>query len=288
MKKNILLLLIICLTLLSVPGCSTDNVGDTNDARSVMPAVTNMGGSQTSAEVCDDLNAAGLSNVVTFNDWVLDYAGSAGDGAGLSDKWMQPGANTPDLAACADGWEKHHDFSDADCRMTAMLLLDGIITSEKTDSDYKGTYLMFDIDAIENADRYEVIRKNLDMFTTLFGDRTPGEKEDPSEVFGNMWSEYGFSISNKMVSLVSIVVYDPDFNQTFTGHTGVLVKLADDIYLFVEKLAFEQPYQAILVSDTNQLFSLLAGRNEYYGGEGDPGPYVYLNGDYLGELKTWQ
>ena len=288
MKKNILLLLIICLTLLSVPGCSTDNVGDTNDARSVMPAVTNMGGSQTSAEVCDDLNAAGLSNVVTFNDWVLDYAGSVGDGAGLSDKWMQPGANTPDLAACADGWEKHHDFSDADCRMTAMLLLDGIITSEKTDSDYKGTYLMFDIDAIENADRYEVIRKNLDMFTTLFGDRTPGEKEDPSEVFGNMWSEYGFSISNKMVSLVSIVVYDPDFNQTFTGHTGVLVKLADDIYLFVEKLAFEQPYQAILVSDTNQLFSLLAGRNEYYGGEGDPGPYVYLNGDYLGELKTWQ
>ena len=288
MKKNILLLLIICLTLLSVPGCSTDNVGDTNDARSVMPAVTNMGGSQTSAEVCDDLNAAGLSNVVTFNDWVLDYAGSVGDGAGLSDKWMQPGANTPDLAACADGWEKHHDFSDADCRMTAMLLLDGIITSEKTDSDYKGTYLMFDIDAIENADRYEVIRKNLDMFTTLFGDRTPGEKEDPSEVFGNMWSEYGFSISNKMVSLVSIVVYDPDFNQTFTGHTGVLVKLAENIYLYVEKLAFEQPYQAILVSDTNQLFSLLAGRNEYYGGEGDPGPYVYLNGDYLGELKTWQ
>ena len=288
MKKNILLLLIICLTLLSVPGCSTDNVGDTNDARSVMPAVTNMGGSQTSAEVCDDLNAAGLSNVVTFNDWVLDYAGSAGDGAGLSDKWMQPGANTPDLAACADGWEKHHDFSDADCRMTAMLLLDGIITSEKTDSDYKGTYLMFDIDAIENADRYEVIRKNLDMFTTLFGDRTPGEKEDPSEVFGNMWSEYGFSISNKMVSLVSIVVYDPDFNQTFTGHTGVLVKLADDIYLFVEKLAFEQPYQAILVSDTDQLFNLLANRSEYYGSEGDAGPYVYLNGDYLGELKTWK
>lgn len=288
MKKNVLLLLIICLTLLTMPGCSADNVDDTTDARAVMPAVTNMGGSQTSAEVCDDLNAAGLSNVVTFNDWVLDFAGSAGDGACLSDKWMQPGANTPDLAVCSDGWEKHHDFSDADCRMTAMLLLDGIITAEKTDSDYTGTYLMFDIDAIENADRYEVIRKNLNTFTTLFGDRTPVENEDPSEVFGNMWSEYGFSISSEKVSLVSIVVYDPDFNQTFTGHTGVLVKLADDIYLFVEKLAFEQPYQAVLVSDTNQLFSLLASRNEYYGGEGDPGPYVYLNGDYLGELKTWQ
>ncbi|MBQ6438818.1 MAG: DUF4300 family protein [Mogibacterium sp.] len=288
MKKIIVLLLIICLTLSALSGCSADNVDDTTDARAVMPAVTNMAGSQTSAEVCDDLNAAGLSNVVTFNDWVLDFAGSAGDGAKLSDKWMQPGANTPDLAACADGWEKQHDFSDADCRMTAMLLLDGIITAEKTDSDYTGTYLMFDVDAIESADRYEVIRKNLDLFTTLFGDRTPGENEDPSEVFGNIWSEYGFSISNENVSLVSIVVYDPDFNQTFTGHTGILVKLAGDIYLFVEKLAFEQPYQATLVSDTDQLFSLLANRNEYYGGEGDPGPYVYLNGDCLGELKTWQ
>ena len=89
-KKNVLLLLIICLTFPVMPGCSADNVDDATDARSVMPAVTNMAGSKTSAEVCDDLNTAGLSNVVTFNDWVLDFAGSAGDGAGLSDKWTQP------------------------------------------------------------------------------------------------------------------------------------------------------------------------------------------------------
>jgi hypothetical protein len=281
-----ILLLLICMMLMAMSGCGGNNVDDPADARAVMPAVTNMAGSQTSAEVCDDLTAAGLSNVVTFSDWVLDFAGSAGDDAGLSDKWMQPGANSPDLAACANGWEKHHDYSDADCRMTAMLLLDGLITAEKTDSDYTGTYLMFDLDAIENADRYEVIRKDLDLFTTLFGDRTPGENEDPSEVFGNMWSDYGFRISNENTSLVSIVIYDPDVNQTFTGHTGVLIKQAEDIYLYVEKLAFEQPYQAILVSDTDQLFKLLAGREEYYGSEGEASPYIYVNGDYIGELKT--
>ena len=285
---RILITIVICVALLAAPGCSVNNVDETTDARSVMPAVTNMAGSQTSSEVCDDLNTAGLPNVVTFNEWVLDFAGSAGDAADLSDTWMQPGANTPNLAECADGWEKQHDYSDCDCRMTAMLLLDGIITAEKTDSEYTGTYLMFDVDAIENTDRYEVIRKNLNLFTTLFGDRTPGENEDPSEVFGNMWSEYGFRISNDKVSLVSIVVYDPDFNQTFTGHTGVLVKQAEDIYLFIEKLAFEQPYQAILVSDTDQLFNLLANRSEYYGSEGAAGPFVYLNGDCFGELKTWQ
>ena len=44
----------------------------------------------------------------------------------------------------------------------------------------------------------------------------------------------------------------------------------------------------MLVSDIDQLYSLLANRAEYYGGEEDAGPYLYLNGDYLGELKTWQ
>ena len=100
-----------------------------------------------------------------------------------------------------------------------------------------------------------------------------------------MWKEYGFSISNENVSLVSLVFYDPDFRQTFTGHTGVLIKQAEDKYLFVEKLAFEQPYQAIRVSDTDQLLDLLASREEYYGSEGEPGPYVYINGDYIGELR---
>ena len=137
---------------MAMPSCGSNNVDDATDARTVMPAVTNMAGSKTSAEVCDDLATAGLSNVVTFSDWVLDFAGSAGDDAGLADKWMQPGANSPDLAACANGWEKHHDYSDADCRMTAMLLLDGLITAENTASDYTGTYLMFVLDAIENAD----------------------------------------------------------------------------------------------------------------------------------------
>ena len=79
-KWSYVLFFIFCLTLMVLPGCSADNVDDATDARSVMPAVTNMAGSQTSAEVCDDLNTAGLSNVVTFNEWVLDFAGSAGPG----------------------------------------------------------------------------------------------------------------------------------------------------------------------------------------------------------------
>ena len=43
----------------------------------------------------------------------------------------------------------------------------------------------------------------------LFWDRATGENEVPSEVYDNMWKEYGFSISNENISLVSLVFYDP-------------------------------------------------------------------------------
>jgi hypothetical protein len=140
-----------------------------------IPAATNMAGNVTAEEVCNELLDAGLTNVVIFNDWTADFAGSAGADAGLTDVWVSPEELRPDLVKCADGWEKHHDYSDANCRMTAFLLMDGIITSEKTDKAYDGTYLMFDVDAIENVPRYKVIKKNLALFTTLFGDRTPSE-----------------------------------------------------------------------------------------------------------------
>ncbi|MBQ6314796.1 MAG: DUF4300 family protein [Mogibacterium sp.] len=281
------LLALICIMALILPGCAKpNNVDDEGDARQTMPAVTNMAGNTTSAEVCNDLVAAGLSNVTLFNEWVLDFAGTAGEDAGLTDRWVSPGAFTPDLAKCMDGWERRYDYSDADCRMTAMLLLDGILTAERTDSDYNGTYLMFDVDAIENVPKYEVIKKNYDLFTTVFGERTPEEGEDPSEVFGRIWNEYGIKVGSDNVSLLSLVFYDPDSNQVFVGHTGVLIKQTEEVYLYVEKLAFEQPYQAILTVGIDQLTELLSTRSEYSGGEDEPGPYIYVNDQYLGELAN--
>lgn len=65
-----------------------------------------------------------------------------------------------DIGKCMDGWEQNHDYSDADCRMTAFLLLDGVLRAESTEDSYEGTYLMFDTEAIDNVDRYESIKEN--------------------------------------------------------------------------------------------------------------------------------
>ena len=64
------------------------------------------------------------------------------------------------------------------------------------------------------------------------------------------------------MSLLSIVIYDPYSDVVFVGHTGVLIKCSDH-YLFVEKIAFEQPYQATRVNTMDELLEIMSLRPEY-------------------------
>ena len=55
--------------------------------------------------------------------------------------------------------------------------------------------------------------------------------------------------------------------------------------IIIEKIAFEQPYQATKVHNMDELLDIMSLRPEYFGEEGEAGPFVYCNGEYLGTLK---
>ncbi|MDD6632917.1 MAG: DUF4300 family protein [Lachnobacterium sp.] len=249
-----------------------------------IPAATYMGGNDTIKEVCREMEAAGVSNVDVFQKWAADFAASAGNNANLEDAWSDPEKMRADIGKCMDGWEQNHDYSDSNCRMTAFLLLDGLLHAETTESSYNGSYLMFDTEAIDNVERYEIIKENNDMFTTLYGEKSVTDENHPEITFSNNWQHYGFQIDSDRISLLSIVIYDPDSDVVFVGHTGILIKYSD-YYLFVEKIAFEQPYQATKAHDMEELLNILSLRPEYFGEEGEIGPFVYCNGEYIGTLK---
>ena len=249
-----------------------------------MPAATYMGGKDTIAGICEELESAGASHVDTFREWTTDFADTAGKNAGLEDSWSDPGKMKADIGKCMDGWEQNHDYSDADCRMTAFLLLDGVLRVESTEDSYEGTYLMFDTEAIDNVDRYESIKENKNMFTTLYGEKSVTDGGHPENTFSDSWKHYGFQVDSDRLSLLSIVIYDPYSDVVFVGHTGVLIKYSD-YYLFIEKIAFEQPYQATRVNNMDELLDIMSLRPEYFGEEGEAGPFVYCNGEYLGTLK---
>ena len=249
-----------------------------------IPAATYMGGNDTITGVCKDLDSAGASHVDTFQEWVADFADSAGKNAQLQDAWSDPEELKADAGSCMDGWEQNHDYSDADCRMTAFLLLDGILRAESTEENYEGTYLMFDTEAIDNVDRYSILKEKRDMFTTLYGEKSVTDDKHPEAAFSDSWKQYGFTVDSDRISLLSIVIHDPYSDVVFVGHTGILIKYSDS-YLFVEKIAFEQPYQATKVHTMDELLSILSLRPEYFGEEGEAGPFVYNNGEYVGTLK---
>ena len=249
-----------------------------------IPAATYMGGNDTIKEVCREMEAAGVSNVDVFQEWAADFAASAGNSANLEDTWSDPEKMSVDIGKCMDGWEQKHDYSDSNCRMTAFLLLDGLLHAETTENSYDGSYLMFDTEAIDNVERYEIIKENKDMFTTLYGEKSVTDEKHPETTFSNNWQHYGFQIDSDRISLLSIVIYDPDSDVVFVGHTGILIKYSD-YYLFVEKIAFEQPYQATKAHDMEELLNILSLRPEYFGEEGEIGPFVYCNGEYIGTLK---
>ena len=269
MKKKLIAIIVgmmLCAELLG--GCGNKNINKDNittdtaeeseqqdsNKKQELPTATYMGGSNTITEVCDELGSAGASHVDTFKEWVTDFADSAGKNAKLKDTWSDAYKMKADTVKCMDGWEKKHDYSDADCRMTAFLLLDGLLHAQSTEDSYSGTYLMFDTEAIDNVDRYEIIRQNKDMFTTLYGEKSITDDKHPEKTFSDNWKKYGFQIDS-------------------------------DYYLFVEKIAFEQPYQATKVNNMDELLSILSLRPEYFGEEKEAGPFVYNNGDYVGTLE---
>ena len=217
------------------------------------------------AKVGDTLRAAGLSNVDLFETWVYEYLDS-------KDKNFQSDA-----------------YSDADCRMTSMLLLDDQISCDGAE-EYKGDYLMIDVNKINNEDEYIFIRDNLHVFTTLFGE-TPIPESGIENALPDNWKKHGMKVFNENASLVSLIFTTTDGKEVFTGHTGVLVDCSKlegseyKNYLFVEKLAFEEAFMATEVKDPTELIDIFSQRDDYNVEKGEPKPLVYINDKLLGELK---
>ena len=225
-----------------------------------------------------------LSNVDLFFKWLDDFNKEEDMGCGLKN-WDKTDTFIYNDANCMDRYEKIHSKSDGDCRITAYALLQNIIEINTIESEY-GTYLMFDMDVLENNEDYKIINDNQLDFINLFNEMDVSniEKEEYKNIYPNNLRSHDFKLNSDKVSLISVVLHDSDFNTLFVGHAGVLINL-DDKYLFVEKIAFEQPYQISVIKSKNDLIELFNNRSTYFGDESAKGPYIYENDKLLYEYK---
>ena len=259
MKKRIIVILVVLIIMaLWGYGCAESDRTHAGTAETENITANNL------PWVCDALKAGGLSNVDVFEQWVKDGLKGSTDNADVS------------------------GFSDADCRMTVMLLAGDSMQYESVNENYDGTYLMFDMDAIDNQEAYSILKDKRDLFATLFGEM-PISVSGFADSFGDNLKRHGIEFNGKEYSIITILFKAYGEEIAFVGHTGILVDcrnndMVDANYMFVEKIAFGDPFTVTLVNDESELIEMLSRRADYSVEEGDPAPVVYKDAEIIGEL----
>ena len=123
-----------------------------------------------------------------------------------------------------------------------------------------------------------------EAFNILYS-RVPTEATTDVKVHAKKMEEYFSNFKfNENARMLSVIVHDNlDGNTLFVGHVGVLVP-AKDGYLFVEKLTFEEPYQAIKFATKEDVYNYLETKYQDYTGEGLAKPFIMDNEKWV-EMK---
>lgn len=257
--KKLFLSLILFATVLSA--CGKNEISN-EDAKKVQsesqnesesqiesPSLSNMASDESLSFVEDALKTAlasdndpAAASVDRFIAMVKDYNKTVGEDNLIGDfsEDLHPIYDVGKLIENRDKADKK--FPDTNCRINSYLLAaDNMKVQKAGDSDDK--MLFMDEEKIKEGKIFDDER--METFKKFFG-RVPTEDSKDPAVHGKVMEEYlkDWSYPDK-ASLISVVINDKlDGNYLFIGHIGVLVPI-DGGYLFVEKISFEEPYQAI-------------------------------------------
>ena len=216
-------------------------------------------------------------SVDNFINLVRDYNDTVGS-VGLSGDFAPFTKTDYDVEKISSLWTaKHGDFIGTNCRINTYTLLKGKIKIPQVKSD---TELLFqDKDAIDKGKLFNA--KDQENFEILFS-RVKTEATQDVKVHAKHMEDYykQFTFDDK-ARMLSVVVHDNlDGDSLFVGHVGVLVPTTDG-YLFVEKLTFEEPYQAIKFASKKDCYKYLTTKYKDYTGPGLAKPFIMDNGKWV-------
>ncbi|MDU1642175.1 DUF4300 family protein [Peptoniphilus harei] len=171
-----------------------------------------------------------------------------------------------------------HKSPDTNCRINSFLLLKDDL-SIKDDMDIDDEMLFMDKEALKNLNLFS--DEDLENFYKLFSRVKTSSSKDP-KVHAKVMEEFLSKVDfPEDASMVSVVLHDNlDGDYLFIGHVGVLLPL-DDGYLFLEKISFEEPYQAIKFSKKEDAYMYLKEKyRDYLDPEVAP-PFIMENNKYV-------
>ena len=278
--STLLLTLVACSqTQKSSDGTTETSVTQTQSAQvSWKASYTNMN-SQPSAEEVRKVLAEHLDkeSVDAFFNLVNDYNNTVGS-VGLTGDFSTFTKTDYDVEKISNLWTpKKGDFVGTNCRINSYCLLKNSIEIPKLEKD--DSLLFVDNDAIDKGKVFGAEDK--DAFDTLFS-RVKTEATTDVNVHAAKMEQFLSQFKfNENARMLSVVVHDDlDGQSLFIGHVGILVP-SEDGYLFVEKLTFEEPYQAIKFATKEDCYKYLDTKYENYTGEGLAKPFIMDNNKWV-------
>lgn len=234
---------------------------------------------QPSAEEVRKALAAHLDkdSVDAFFNLVNDYNATVGS-VGLTGDFSTFTKTDYDVEKISNLWTpKKGDFVGTNCRINSYCLLKNSIEIPKLEKD--DSLLFVDNDAIDKGKVFGAEDK--DAFDILFS-RVKTEATTDVKVHATKMEQFLSQFKfNKNARMLSVVVHDDlDGQSLFIGHVGILVP-SEDGYLFVEKLTFEEPYQAIKFATKEDCYKYLDTKYENYTGEGLAKPFIMDNDKWV-------
>lgn len=235
--------------------------------------------SQPSEEEVRKALAAHLykDSVNAFFNLVNDYNATVGS-VGLTGDFSTFTKTDYDVEKISNLWTpKKGDFVGTNCRINSYCLLKNSIEIPKLEKD--DSLLFVDNDAIDKGKVFGAEDK--DAFDILFS-RIKTEATTDVKVHAAKMEQFLSQFKfNENARMLSVVVHDDlDGHSLFIGHVGILVP-SEDGYLFVEKLTFEEPYQAIKFATKEDCYKYLDTKYENYTGEGLAKPFIMDNDKWV-------
>ena len=195
---------------------------------------------------------------------------------------------TYDEAKIQKLWDKNSsNFVGFNCRITAFTLMKDFITT-KNSLAKSGEMLFMDMESLKNVPFKLFSETEKDKFVNLFSEIPTKATKDVKihvENVKNVWKERGVKFDkNSKVSMISVFFHfndDPEENILFIGHVGILVPKDNGKLLFIEKLAFQQPYQVLKFNNRTELNDYLMNKYDTAWGQLVAKPFIMENDELL-------
>ena len=263
----------------SSDGTTETSVTQTQSAQvSWKASYTNMNNQPSADEVRKALAAhLDKDSVDAFFNLVNEYNATVGS-VGLTGDFSTFTKTDYDVEKISNLWApKKGDFVGTNCRINSYCLLKNSIEIPKLEKD--DSLLFVDNDAIDKGKVFGAEDK--DAFDILFS-RVKTEATTDVKVHAAKMEQFLSQFKfNEHARMLSVVVHDDlDGQSLFIGHVGILVP-SEDGYLFVEKLTFEEPYQAIKFATKEDCYKYLDTKYENYTGEGLAKPFIMDNDKWV-------